>query len=758
MATTPMIPFFAAGGRCILNVRQTESGSGVMAVETNHKLQRNTWPSILVLDERGHVLLKMEDGGGPGVGACVFDHIAQPACDALRKAWTRALADGLMARTALALPGHDRVQVSLVPCQNDKDRYVVMMLGRVEDPANQWFDQSLDMVCIADRDGFFRRVNDSFTTTLGYTREELLARPFLDFVHPDDRDATIAVCQEFQSQLHFENRYVCKDGSVRWLSWSSRPDYKRNLWYAVARDVTEQKVAEAALRASERRFRSLAGMSPIGIFMADAAGACIYLNNRGCEITGLSFEEAAGDGWATRLHPEDRGWVWKSWREAIECQTPFNEEFRFASAEDVTTWVSASAVPIGGARGELTGFMGTVEDTTERLKASSDRTALLEQLHQARKMEAVGRLAGGIAHDFNNLLTVIRGGLDQAAGLLDSEASAHRGLEVIRAAADEAAGVTQALLTFSRHMPTTRIPIDLGDLMTEVTRLLRRMLPAAIELDVVNHCPGAAVVGDRTQLQQLIMNLSINARDAMPEGGRLEISLDRANPGQVQRLIEHNGDPCEGLCMSVRDNGEGIQSNIRDRILEPFFTTKPRGQGTGLGLSIVQAIVQEHDGLLELQSKAGAGVQVDVILPWHNERVWPESESEPIVEPQANGECVLLAEDNPQVRGIISAALRSFGFEVVKAGDGEQALSEIERLECLDLIVLDIDMPKINGMECLKRLRERGGMVPVVLITGNVTCIPDDELDDHTVLLHKPFQMSGLGRLCCDLCVNGSSE
>ncbi len=372
----------------------------------------------------------------------------------------------------------------------------------------------------------------------------------------------------------------------------------------------------------------------------------------------------------------------------------------------------------------------------ERERAQSARERLEDQLRQAQKLEAVGTLAAGVAHDFNNLLTGILGYADlaerQAAD--DPKLSGH--LENVRGLAMEAAGVTRGLLTFSRKADFQKTKLDLGRALSQTLKLLKRILPASIELgweveDEVH------VLADETQLKQVIMNLAVNARDAMPDGGKLLVSLRAEEPA--------GGDEGTGSAvLQVADTGEGIPEEVRERLFEPFFTTKSRDRGTGLGLSIVLGIVEQHQGTIEIDSAPGAGTRVTVRLPLSEPPSGRDRGAPDRAEPRSGSGAILIAEDDPAIRAMVVDGLRQAGFEPLEAPDGAKALQVFAAHGLrLRAAVLDLDMPKLSGTVVLREIRASCPDLPILVISGS----PDargEELAGASDLLRKPFRTGEL--------------
>ncbi len=380
--------------------------------------------------------------------------------------------------------------------------------------------------------------------------------------------------------------------------------------------------------------------------------------------------------------------------------------------------------------------------------AEEESESLREQLHHAQKMEAVGQLAGGVAHDFGNLLMAISGYVAQAKASLPDDHEAIVALDGVQEAAEQAGGVTKALLTFSCKMTTEKKPTELGSLVEKSARLLHHVLPAAIklELDAASKSP-LWVEADDTQLQQVLLNLAINARDAMPDGGILRISVS-CSPAEASSLTMRTNSGSHIARLVVSDTGVGMSGKVQERIFEPFFTTKPKEQGTGLGLAIIHGIVKDHGGHIEVESELGRGTTFTVVLPaLGDEAVRKTVKSSPAAA-SGQGEMVLLAEDNRHVRGIITESLRELGYEVLQAGDGASLMECHKRhRDGIRLLVIDIGLPKQSGLDCLRTLRAEGVRTPAIVITASSGAAVEDQLPEHTLLLRKPFQMSDLAVL-----------
>ena len=401
------------------------------------------------------------------------------------------------------------------------------------------------------------------------------------------------------------------------------------------------------------------------------------------------------------------------------------------------------------------------EEIEAREKAEEERITLERQLHQAQKMEAVGQLAGGVAHDFNNLLTVIFANLHSIQQTLPQEMVPTESLRMIEEAAEQASGVTRSLLTFSRKVPAEKKVVMLSQVVAKATRLLGRALPASIELVVdVPDEPPLRVNADATQIQQVVMNLAINARDAMPKGGTLTIAVKPSHESLGGTSDEPENVESASARLIVSDTGTGMTPEVKHRIFEPFFTTKPREHGTGLGLSIIHGIVKDHGGQIEVESEVGQGTTFLVKLPCTALREDDGSSEQPPPSQRGAGELILVGEDHQYVRQLMTSALASLGYQVIEASDGEELMAQYERhAGNVRVIIADVDMPKRNGLECLRMIRERDARQPVMLTTGNIDVDLETQCAKaHAPLLRKPFQISALTRLVANLLTARAEE
>jgi PAS domain S-box-containing protein len=496
----------------------------------------------------------------------------------------------------------------------------------------------------------------------------------------------------------------------------------------VSRDVSAQAEAEAALRASEARFRTLISASPLGILLTDPAGDCVYANPRVAATWQLPAAEMLGRGYMRHVHPDDASWVLAAWRAATDVGDELEAEYRLKPPRGGERHLRVRIAPVrDGPR--ITGYVGTVDDDTER-------RALAHRVRQSEKMESLGTLAGGIAHDFNNMLAVVLGYADLALEGAEGRPQLEADLSEIRTASLRARDLVQQILTFSRRGDREQAPVDLTALTAETVRLLRATVPTTIALEARLPDQPVVVLGDPSALQQVLVNLCTNAEHAMRggAGGRLEVELAVDEGGETPRAV-----------LTVSDTGHGMSAEVRERLFEPFFTTKPRGEGTGMGLAVVHGTVAAHDGAITVESEPGAGATFRVSLPLVQTGVAaPWAEGTP---PRGSGR-VLLAEDEPAVARFAARALTRAGYTVTCCRDGLEALRAFSAApDAVDVLVTDVAMPGLTGDALARAVHAARPALPVVLVTGfSHTVTVDTARALGATLLQKPVSARDLAR------------
>ncbi|MCU0619803.1 MAG: PAS domain S-box protein, partial [Gemmatimonadaceae bacterium] len=387
-----------------------------------------------------------------------------------------------------------------------------------------------------------------------------------------------------------------------------------------ARDLSAVRTAEAALAASEARFRALTEAAPVGVFETDRAGDCTYANRHLAGITGWSTEALAGSGWLAAVHPDDIPALLTVWDEYCRTGRSAPHSYRFTRPDGATRHLLWTAAPMTDHAGAISGHVGIVQDITAAREDEAyqeairrERGELAARAHHAQRMEALGALAGGVAHDFNNLLSVLRGGLELLREEVAPHGAARAEVDELIGATERATAMTQRLLAFSRHQVLQPTAIDPNAVVEGACSLLRRLVGEHISVRTTLRPLAGTVRADRSQLEQVLINLVVNARDAMPNGGEIAIETADVAGGDEPQW---SGDPAARLVrLVVRDRGAGMDEATLARAMEPFFTTKPVGHGTGLGLSMAYGVVTQSGGAFAIASRPGVGTTVTILLP-----------------------------------------------------------------------------------------------------------------------------------------------
>jgi PAS domain S-box-containing protein len=505
----------------------------------------------------------------------------------------------------------------------------------------------------------------------------------------------------------------------------------------ILEDATEAKnIAEE----SEKKYRTLFEESKDVIFISTPAGEILDINPAGVKLFGYSSKEElqkvnVADNLYMNYHDRER-----YHREMVE--QGFVKDFELAlkkkNGEKLTVLETATAVY--NEKGEIAAYRGIMRDVT--------REKQLElQLFQSQKMEAIGILAGGIAHDFNNLLTTIIGNTQLGLMQIKPDNPIYQRFKEIEKTAHRAAALTKQILAFSRRQMLEIQALDINNLIKEFSKMIQRLIGEHIELKIITTEKPCPVSADPNALEQVLMNLAVNARDAMPEGGILEIQTERLIIEEDTPEQYPDCAPGEYVFLTISDTGVGIPPEIRDRVFEPFFSTKEPGKGTGLGLSVVHGIIKQHEGFIELESEQEKGTKFKMYIPVSStaQKIQPDKTYQEIPE---GSETILIAEDEEQLRNLAHEILDSLGYSVMLAKNGQEALEIFKgNKDEIDLVVLDMVMPKMGGQEAYKKMREIRPELPILFITGYSSGIEKIKEFLHYKelnLLQKPFTVESL--------------
>ena len=594
----------------------------------------------------------------------------------------------------------------------------------------------------------FLAVNDAAIRLYGYAREEFLGMTARDIRPAEDVEAFVESmrAQRDGARLTKGWRHRRKDGSVIDVEVSAQPfDFEgRPAMLVLVTDVTERNRAAAKLREREELFRQLADNIEEVFYVADAQfQQTLYINAAYEKIWGRTcrslYENPAS--FVEPLPPEDRAAMLASIERIQRGEDPGPLEFRVVQPDGRTRRVLSHAVPIRDAEGKVYRISGVALDITEH-------TELEAQYRQAQKMEAVGRLAGGVAHDFNNLLTVIT---SYSELLLEDcgETDPHRAeLLEIRRAAGVAATLTRQLLAFSRQQVLEPRVLSLNDVVTGAGKMLKRLIGEDVRLVTTLASDAGTVRADAGQIEQVIMNLAVNARDAMPDGGAL--TLETANVEFSDEYVEGHFPAQRGryVMLAVSDTGVGMSPETQARIFEPFFTTKEAAKGTGLGLATVYGIVKQSGGFIWVYSEPGSGTTFKIYLPRVDEAAVTERRAQP-ADVLGGTETVLLVEDSDALRDIASRVLERRGYTVLEASDGEAALMLAARHPgAIDLLLTDVVMPEMNGRQLAERLTALRPGLKVLYMSGYAgdAVTRRGVLEQGMAYLQKPFTPDALAR------------
>jgi len=568
-------------------------------------------------------------------------------------------------------------------------------------------------------------------------------------------------------QIRFEQMLIATGRHLELAAVRVEPPSRRQV-AVLFQDVTARKQAEKALRDSEEQFRVFAQTVPNHVWAARPDGLLYWFNNRVSEYAGASSTDLEGVEWTKIVHPDDLKKAAAAWERALTTGAVYETEFRIRRHDGVYRWFLVRAEPVRDEDGTIVNWIGTntdIEHSRAQAAELANLNATLEQqvqqrtgelmaaeeaLRQSQKMEAVGQLTGGIAHDFNNLLAGITGSLELAErriaqGRVDE---AGRYLGAAQGAAKRATALTHRLLAFSRRQTLDPKATDVNRLVVGMDDMIRRTMGPQIAVEVVAAAGLWATLVDPNQLENALLNLCINARDAMPDGGKL--TIETANRWMDERAArEREIPPGQYISMCVSDNGAGMPPEVVAKAFDPFFTTKPIGQGTGLGLSMIYGFTRQSGGQTRIYSEVGQGTMVCLYLPRHLGDVVEQGvQAEPSAPAlEAAGQTVLVVDDEPLIRLLVVEVLEELGFTAIEAGDGPSGLKILQSDARLDLLITDVGLPGgMNGRQMADAARETRPDLKVLFITGYAenAVVGHGHLEHGMHVMTKPFALEQL--------------
>jgi two-component system, cell cycle sensor histidine kinase and response regulator CckA len=615
------------------------------------------------------------------------------------------------------------------------------------------FETAEEGIWVIDATSNTSFINPKMASMLGYTLEEMRGKPLEDFM---DEQAKIVARRHLLRRRAGEReqhdfRFRRKDGSFIWTLVNSNPllDASGKFIGALAMisDITARKQTEQALLESESRMKVLIDATPDAIFFKDGGGRWLLINQSARTIFGLESVEYHG----------------RTDAELADMIPPLRETLLYCSQTDEIAWSKGATVrgdekivepgkptryldvikvPLFNADGTRHGLVVVARDVTERKEAEFEQVHLQAMLMQSQKMESVGRLAGGVAHDFNNMLAVILGYTDLAMAKIDPGQVFYDDLRHIREAAQHSADLTRQLLTYARKQSINARTLSLNTTITNMLAMLRRLIGDHVRIEWKGGAKPDVVKADPIQIDQVLANLSINARDAMNSGGgTLTIATSNVTIGD-HLLSGHPPLPAGSyVVLSVRDTGRGMDKETLSHVFEPFFTTKEAGYGTGLGCAMVYGIVRQNGGWIDVDSEPGKGTTFRIYLPCVVDVVQPDAPVD--ASNAANGsETILLVEDDAAVRALVRAVLVQYGYKVLVAGGGQEAITIADRCrETIDMLLTDVMMPGMNGVELKRIISERFPRVVPLLMSGYVgdELAHDEIANAKCAFIQKPF-------------------
>ncbi|MEO8153233.1 MAG: PAS domain S-box protein [Rhizobacter sp.] len=607
-------------------------------------------------------------------------------------------------------------------------------------------------IYMLDPAGFITSWNPGAHRFKGYTEAEILGENFSRFYTDEDRATglpmkALATAMR-EGKFEGEGLRVRKDGSRFWAHVVIDPiksDTGELIGYAkITRDLTERRAAEEAFRRSEEQFRLLVqGVTDYAIYMLDLKGMVTSWNAGAARIKGYTTAEILGQHFSVFYRPEERG----SGQPAIALERAqrdgrFESEGWRVRKDGSHFWANVVVDPIHNDSGEIIGFAKITRDVTVKREAQLALQTAQEALFQSQKLDAIGQLTGGVAHDFNNLLTVIVSSLEIVRRRMQADPKLEGLIENAMKAAKRGASLTQRMLSFARRQDLNPEPIDVIPLLLAMSDLLQRSLGPAVLIQMPEKKPMKAVLVDANQLELAILNLAVNARDAMPNGGELTIIADEEQPPAHLGL-----EPRDYVRIAVRDEGLGMDAATLARATEPFFTTKGIGKGTGLGLSMIQGLASQSGGRFVLRSQAGQGTTAELWLPTVEAAALPlKAEERRDARPvPSQSMVVLVVDDDDLVLNTTKALFEELGHTVVAAGSGQQALELLREKPEIQLLLTDHAMPGMSGAELIEVVRADHADLPVILASGYAELAAD--LSVAVVKITKPFDQAGLERV-----------
>jgi PAS domain S-box-containing protein len=621
-------------------------------------------------------------------------------------------------------------------------------------------DATPAMIWYKDKENRVLRANRAAAESTGLRAEQLVGRSTHDICpeeaanyYKDD----LEVIRTGRAKRNIHECMYTPAGEKRWLITDKFP-YRDSDGEVIGvivfcRDVTDQHHAETAQNEAEGRLRTLVEQLPAVTYVCGyGPGTWFYISPQIEKLLGIPASDWLSDPhvWVNHLHPEDRDRVLAEEASSMTEKKSFIAEYRMIARDGRVVWIQDQAKVLPAVSGQPLRMQGVMLDITESKRHEEALQKSEVQLRTAQKMEAVGRLAGGIAHDFNNLLMIINGQLELLDEQVAAQPESHRKIEQALKAVDRAAALTRQLLAFSRLQVLQPRVLNLNLIVTEISKLFPPLIGENILLSLRLHDELGSVKADPSQIEQIILNLVVNARDAMPRGGTLVVETANVEIDQAFASTHPPVTPGRFVLLSVTDTGVGMDAETQARIFEPFFTTKEKGKGTGLGLATVYGVVKQSNGFIWVDSKPGQGASFKIYLPEVAESPEAMQSNQGNDQIPLGSETILLVEDEDDVREVAREFLLQGGYKVLEAKNGAEAV-EIASTHpgCVDLLLTDMAMPGISGSDLANRVAQLRPEIKIIYMSGyvDITSPEQDKLGPSTRLLPKPFSRNSLSRV-----------
>jgi two-component system, cell cycle sensor histidine kinase and response regulator CckA len=593
---------------------------------------------------------------------------------------------------------------------------------------------SSDLFCIFSTDGYLKQLlNTAWEKTLGYDSSELQSKPFIEFVHLEDRALTcheLAKIAAGKTINTFSNRWLCRDGSCKWFSWNAVPIPNSDLIYATGRDLTESRLLQASLQELDNINLAL-DRAAIAIFI-DVNGLIKHANQKLCQLSLFNLEELIGKPLSFLDCGEHSEVFFSQIWTTLETSAIWKGEIKYKSRNGGHFWVDMTIVPLSDRQGQSIHYVGIGNDIT-------DKKQLEKQFLHAQRLESIGTMAGGISHDLNNILTPILA----ASQLLQlkfpqADPRTKQLLKTLEVNSKRGASLVKQVLSFARGLDGTKIALTLKHTIAEIQQIISQTFPKNIEIVTEVSPDLSMVLGDPTQIHQVLMNLTVNARDAMSDGGILTICAENVTLDPDYARLNIDAKVGSYISIGVMDTGIGMPAEIIDRIFDPFFTTKEIGQGTGLGLATVLTIIKSHNGFIKVDSKLGKGSLFQIYLP-----AIVNSEGKIVVEPEipmGKGELILIVDDESLIVETTKTTLENYNYRVLIASDGIDAIAlYAQRKHDINAVIVDLMMPVMDGSQTIRILRRLNPLVKIITISGLEGGTQPYNIGDLETFLPKPY-------------------